>query len=47
MKSKAQILVEKIDKIFEENGLPKPKYVKREGSFVYIPPQKQQKKENK
>ncbi len=35
MKSKAQILSEKIDKIFEERGL-KVKEVKREGSFVYI-----------
>lgn len=35
MKSKAQILVEKIDKIFEEKGL-KVKEVKKKGTFIYI-----------
>ena len=36
MKSKAQLLSEQIDKIFEERGLQKPKEVKKTGSFVYI-----------
>ena len=36
MKSKAEVLADKIDKIFEENGLPKPKEVEKKGSFVYI-----------
>ena len=36
MKSKAQLLVEQIDKIFEERGLQKPKEVKKTGNFVYI-----------
>ena len=41
MKSKAQILMEKIDKIFEERGLTvKMNEEKKDGFFVYIPPQK-------
>jgi len=41
MKSKAQILIEQIDKIFEERGLKvNMNEEKKEGFFVYIPPQK-------
>ena len=36
MKSKAKILTEQIDKIFEERDLPKPKEVEKKGIFVYI-----------
>jgi hypothetical protein len=37
MKSKAQLLVEILDKKFEEMGWPKLKEEKKEGQFVYIP----------
>jgi len=41
MKSKAQILVEQIDKMFEERGLKvKMKEEKKEGFFVYVHPRK-------
>ena len=41
VKSKAQILAEQIDKIFEERGIKvKMKESKKEGTFVYIPKQK-------
>ncbi|MBQ6497685.1 MAG: hypothetical protein IJI58_03115 [Bacilli bacterium] len=43
MKSKAQILIEEINKICEERGLSKPKEIKREGSFIYIPSKEKQK----
>lgn len=36
MKSKAQLFMEQIDKVFEERGLPKPKNVKKTGSFIYV-----------
>ena len=40
MKSKAQMLMEQIDRIFEERGLKvKMNESKKEGFFVYIPPQ--------
>lgn len=40
MKSKAQILMEQIDKIFEERGFKvKINESKKEGFFVYIPHQ--------
>ena len=41
MKSKAQILAEKIDKMFEERGLKvRLQEEKKDGYFVYIPAQK-------
>ena len=42
MKSKAQILAEQIDKIFEERGLKvRLQEEKQSGCFVYIPSKKQ------
>ena len=46
MKSKAQILIEEINKLCEERGLQKPKEVNKEGNFTYIP-SKEDKKERK
>ena len=40
MKSKAQVLIEEINKLCEERGLQKLKEVKKEGNFTYIPSKK-------
>ena len=47
MKSKAQVLIEEINKLCEERGLQKPKEVKKEGNFTYIPSKKERKEEIK
>ena len=47
MKSKAQVLIEEINKLCEERGLQKPKEVKKEGNFTYIPSKEERKEEIK
>ena len=37
-KSKADILLEMLDKMYEENGLPKSETVNKQGSFIIISP---------